>query len=334
MNVVFLNQFERLAAQGQPEEQAHVYIGEQQGVWSAGWKPADSASASEADLWYEGMSWEELLASFRHGIAGKMRLGFRPLIDGMLEETPFWDRRPSLPQLLQCYADLQPPNEMADKLRLWRRSKASEEKKSAFLIATNRELHMLAVYLPRTMEELLEIPGFGKLKADKYGGGLLAVMKDAEREHPYPLESWVPGAVSAEQLSEWLFRLKEDKYGKTLTDVREKRSLLFAIRDGKSLEQLEGDLNCPRRSLVERIEKLDEEGYDVLPIVEHELAEISAEEIGKIESALGELGDKYLKPLLRKVYGDLKTNDQETERQYEKLRMARIRFRRVSRTAV
>jgi hypothetical protein len=34
------------------------------------------------------------------------------------------------------------------------------------------------------------------------------------------------------------------------------------------------------------------------------------------------------------VYGDAKGNDQETERQYEKLRMMRIRFRHVSRTAI
>jgi hypothetical protein len=334
MNIVFLNQFERLAAQGQPEERTHVFIGEQQGVWSAGWRSVDSASASAEDLWYEGMSWEELLASFRHGVAGKMRMGFRPLIDGMLEEIPFWDRSPALPQLLQCYADMQPTGETADKLRLWRRSKASEEKKSAYLVATNRELQLLAVFVPRTVEELLEIPGFGKAKADKYGNDIIALLKDVERQHAFPLEGWVPKAVSAEQLSEWMFRMKEDKYGKTLQAVQEKRSLLFGIRDGRSLEQLENELNCPRRSLVERIEQLDEEGYDVLPIVDQELLTLPVEEIGQIESALSELGDKYLKPLLRKVYGESRTNDQETERQYEKLRMVRIRFRRVSRTAV
>ncbi|MBO9596682.1 MAG: HRDC domain-containing protein [Cohnella sp.] len=334
MNIVFLNQFERMAMQGREEERARVFIGEQQGIWNAGWRSADAGETAEEDVWYEGTSWEELLAAFRHGVAGKMRQGYRPLIDGMLEETPFWERRPALPQVLQCYADMQEAGETMDKLRQWRRSKASAEKKSAYLIATNRELQMLAVYVPRTIEELLEIPGFGKAKADKYGGELIDALKDAEREHRFPLSGWVPEAVSAEQLSVWLFSQKEEKHGKSLAAVREKRALLYGIRDGRTLEQLETELNCPRRALAERIEKLDEEGYDVLSVVNQELSALSAEEIGQIESALGELGDKYLKPLLRKVYGDVRTNEQETERQYVKLRMARIRFRRASRTAI
>lgn len=335
MNIVFLNRFERLAAGDDREERAHVFIGERQGIWSAGWRSVDdSADAASEDLWYEGMSWEELLASFRHGVAGKMRLGFRPLLDGMLEDTPLWERRPALPQLLQCYADLQQADETADKLRLWRRAKAAEEKKSAYLIATNRELQLLAVYKPRTIEELLEIPGFGKAKAEKYGPDLIAQLADAERGHAFPLAGWVPQAVSSEQLNVWLFGLKEERYGKSLQSVREKRSLLLGIRDGRSLEQLEDELKVPRRSLVERIERLDEEGYDVLPIVERALSGMKAEEIGQIETALGELGDRYLKPLLRKVYGESRANDQETERQYEKLRMVRIRFRRANRTAV
>ncbi|WP_027087801.1 HRDC domain-containing protein [Cohnella panacarvi] len=334
MNVVFLNQFERVAIQGGQEERAHVFIGEQQGIWNAGWRSADASETSEEDVWYEGMSWEELLAAFRHGVAGKMKQGFRPLIDGMLEETPFWERRPALPQLLQCYADMQEAGETVDKLRQWRRAKASAEKKSAYLIATNRELQMLAVFLPRTIEELLEIPGFGKAKADKYGNELIDELKDEERQRKFPLAGWVPEAVSAEQLSVWLFGLKEEKHGKALAAVREKRALLYGIRDGRTLEQLESALNCPRRALVERIEKLDEEGYDVLSVVNQELSGLSEEEVRQIESALGELGDKYLKPLLRKVYGDVRTNEQETERQYVKLRMARIRFRRTSRTAI
>ncbi len=335
MNIVFLNRFERAAAEESGEARAHVFIGERQGAWSAGWRAEEgTAGEAEEELWYEGMSWEELLASFRHGVAGKMRLGFRPLIDGMLEETPVWERRPALPQLLQCYADMQEADAAVDKLRQWRRTKASEEKKSAYLIATNRELQLLAAFVPRTIEELLEIPGFGKAKAEKYGADLIALLSDAERTHAFPLESWVPQAVSAEQLSVWLFGMKEEKYGKSLQAVKEKRSLLYGIRDGRTIEQLEDELNVTRRSLVERIERLDEEGYDVLPIVERALSEMTAEEIGRIESALGELGDRYLKPVLRKVYGEFRANDQETERKYEKLRMVRIRYRRAGRTAV
>lgn len=333
MQIVFLNQFERVV--GQAEERAQVFIGELQGIWSAGWRQLQlGGSSSVEDVWYEGMSWEELLAAFRHGIAGKMRAGFRPLLDGMLEETPFWERKPGLPLLLQCYADLQEAEEAASALRIWRRAKSLEEKKSAYLIATNRELQLLAVFIPQTLEELEQIPGFGKVKVERYGNDIIEMMKGIERNHTYPLDAWVSGAVSEDQLSSWIFRVKEEKYGKSLAVVQEKRSLLVGIREGRTLGELEGELNCPRRKLLERIERLDEEGYDVLPVVDKELFELSPEESLQIELAIEQLGDRYLKPLLRKVYGESGSNDQEVERQYEKLRMMRIRFRRVSKAAI
>jgi len=332
MQVVFLNQFERVL--GQVDERAHVFIGELQGVWSAGWRVIQQETSAVEDVWYEGMSWEELLAAFRHGVASKMKEGFRPLLDGMLEETPFWERRPALPQLLQCYADSQDAEEASALLRTWRRARSIEEKKSAYLIATNRELQLLAVFLPQTLEELAQIPGFGKVKVERYGNDLMDLLKTRERSHTFPLEAWVSEAVNDTQLTAWMFQVREDKYGKLLAGVKEKRSLLHGIRDGKTLGELEGDLNCPRRKLLERIERLDEEGYDVLPIVEKELLELTPEESMQIETAIQQLGDRYLKPLLRQVYGDHSSNDEETERQYEKLRMARIRYRRVSQAVV
>jgi biotin operon repressor len=332
MQVVFLNQFERVS--GQAEERAQVFIGELQGVWSAGWRLIQQEKSAVEEVWYEGMSWEELLAAFRHGVASKMRERFRPLIDGMLEETPFWERRPSLQQLLQCYADGQEAEETAASLRIWRKAKAQEEKRSAYLIATNRELQLLAVYVPQSLAELEQIPGFGKIKVEKYGNDVIEMLKGVERNHTYPLEDWVAKEVTEDHLSSWLFEVKQEKYGKELTVVQEKQSLLVAIREGRTLAQLVEELQCSRRLLLERIEHLNEEGYDVLPVVDKELVELSSEESSQIQAALTQLGDRYLKPLLHKVYGDSNSNDQEVERQYEKLRMMRIRFRRVSQAAI
>ncbi|MFC4305003.1 HRDC domain-containing protein [Cohnella boryungensis] len=330
MQVVFLNQFERIV--GHADERAQVFIGELQGTWSAGWRMLQAETSEVEDVWYEGMSWEELLAAFRHGVAAKLREGYRPLLDGMLEDHPFWERRPGLPQLLQCYADSQEAETTAEKLRAWRRAKSVEEKKSAYLIASNRELQMLAVFLPQTIAELEQIPGFGKIKTERYGQDIVALFKEVERMHSYPLQEWVPDAVTDGMLADWIIRVKEDKYGRTLALVKEKRALLEGIRSGRSLVQLEGDLNAPRRKLLEKIERLDEEGYDVLPIVELELSGLSPEESLLIESAIGELGDQYLKPLLRKVYGEIKSGE-EAERKYERLRMMRIRHRREARKA-
>lgn len=332
MQIVFLNQFERVV--DQVEERAQVFIGELEGLWSTGWRTIGPSGSSVDELWYEGVSWEELLAGFRHGVARRMGAGFRPVLDGMLEDTPFWDRQPAIPMLLQCYADLRNADETVAGLRIWRRAKSAEEKRSAYLIANNRELQMLAVYAPKTLQELEQIPGFGKVKVERYGNDLIGLLKDVERTHEFPLEGWVRRAVSDEQLSGWIFRVKEEKYGKALDAVRDKRSLLAAIRDGGTLATIGTALNCPRRKLLERIEQLDEEGYDVLPFVDRELVDLAPDEELEISTAFSQLGDRYLKPLKRKVYGETDTDEGELERQYEKLRMMRIRVRRKGQTAV
>jgi len=325
VQIVFLNRLDRTDA-GR-ESQGQVFIGESQGVWTAGWRlMAAAGSAPAEEIWYEGVSWEELLAAFRRGVAVKMKDGYRPLIDGMLE-TPLWQRQPSLQLLLQCYAELQPEKpEVMDALKQWRRAKAAEERRMAYLIATNRELHMLAVYLPRTPEELAQIPGFGKLKTQRYGADLIAILKDVPRAHAFPLD-WVAQAVDERAFAEWMFRQKEQQYSRALTALHEKRALLAAIREGKSMAELEQALQLERRKLIERIEKLDEEGYDVLSVVEQELSDVTPEEWKQVSEAMAELGDRYLKPLLQRVYGTGDGTPQDVERKYEKLRMMRIRFR-------
>ncbi|TJY41028.1 aldolase [Cohnella pontilimi] len=331
MQIVFLNRLDRVDARG--EARGQVFIGEHQGTWTAGWRNHEAEAAGEDEIWYEGISWEELLAAFRHGAAGKMREGFRPLIDGMLDE-PAWERKPQHAVILQCYADLQEADpELLNRLRLWRRAKASEEGRSAYLVATNRELQMLAVYRPATAAELGHIPGFAKMKTEKYGKDLSEIFHEVPRDHAFPLD-WVAQAVDPERFTEWTFRQKQEKYGKTLASVRDKRALLSAIRDGQSLAEMESLLQCTRRQLVERIERLDDEGYDVLPIIDRELTTVSNEEWTQASEAMAQLGDRYLKPLLHKLYGETAAGDKEVERHYEKLRMMRIRFRRERQTAI
>ncbi|MBB6731138.1 HRDC domain-containing protein [Cohnella zeiphila] len=328
MEIVFLNRFERAAGPADAER-GQVFIGEDQGIWTAGWHRLSDDGEKAEEPWFEGTSWEELLASFRFGIARKMREGFRPMLDGMLEEVPFWERRPPLPSMLQCYADQFDAEKELAPLRAWRRAKSAEEKRSAYLVATNRELQMVAVYVPKTEEELKQIPGFGKTKVEKYGKELLQLVGDLPREHAFPLD-WVAAAVADETYSDWAFRQKEERFGKQQSLVQEKKRLLSGIRQGRSLAELEKELSLTRRLLIERVDRLDEEGYDVLPLVERELSELPPEEVLEAEQAMNEIGDQFLKPLYQRLYAA----SGETERSYEKLRMLRIRFRRAGKSAV
>ncbi|MEK0316383.1 HRDC domain-containing protein [Cohnella sp. 56] len=334
MNIVFLNRLEMDG--GYPAgRQGQVFIGEENGNWTAGWRESSDGGETEQTVWYEGTSWEELLSTFRHGVAGRMKEGYRPMLDGMLDDTPFWERKPQLQALLQCYADGLPASEeVLERLRLWRRTKAAEEKRPAYMIATNRELQGLAVFLPHTAAELQQVPGFGKLKADRYGGELVALLAQTERSHAYPLD-WVSAAVSPQQFAAWTFAQREDRYGKSLEMIRDKRKLLTGIREGGSLAELAERMKCARRELIARIEQLDEEGYDVSPLIDRELSAVPAEEREEALSAMGELGDRFLKPLQQRVYGGAAATEYaEAERQYEKLRMLRISFRRSRQIAI
>ena len=84
MQLVFLNTLEKQTAEGRLVS-AQVSIGESQGRWSVVWtEPADGNVRTQ--IWFEGTSWEEMIAAFRHGVAVKLGEGYEPVLDGMLED--------------------------------------------------------------------------------------------------------------------------------------------------------------------------------------------------------------------------------------------------------
>ena len=66
----------------------------------------------------------------------------------------------------------------------------------------------------------------------------------------------------------------------------------------------------------------------MLPLVELELKTVPPQEWEQASEAMRQLGDRYLKPLLIKLYGESASDQPDARQQYEKLRMMRIRFRR------
>ena len=66
-----------------------------------------------------------------------------------------------------------------DALRQWRADKAREQGVPAYVILHDRTLLELAAHRPETAEALLEIPGIGQAKAERYGEELLDVLTEA-----------------------------------------------------------------------------------------------------------------------------------------------------------
>lgn len=65
-----------------------------------------------------------------------------------------------------------------DQLRTWRSETARAEQRPAYTVLTNRALTSLACLRPRSVQELLEVPGVGPRTAARFASPLLAIMRD------------------------------------------------------------------------------------------------------------------------------------------------------------
>lgn len=325
MQIVFLNTFEKTGT-GNGVLSAQLSICERQGEWVVMWME-DETGSEQQETWFEGISWEEMITAFRHGIAIKMGLGYVPIIDGMLD-----DRIASAggsASMLQCYGELHANDALFQSLREWRRSKAAAEKKSAYLVVTNRILWMICAFVPHTEEELRQIPGWGAAKHAAYAKEVLAITVQAERSTSFPLD-WVANQLDPSLYTEWLFKQKEMKYKNQMNRQQAKGKILAVAKQGGTIEQLVDALDLSRRDVMERMEQLEQEGYDLEPLIGNELAEMPEEEQQLVWEALQSVGDRYLKPVLQQVYGtsDAGALSMPIELLYERLRLIRLRYRR------
>jgi hypothetical protein len=68
-------------------------------------------------------------------------------------------------------------------LKNWRDKTCNEQDLPIYLVANNNSLKEIATYLPKTTQHLQLISGFGKAKAEKYGGEILEMVQDYCTEH-------------------------------------------------------------------------------------------------------------------------------------------------------
>ncbi|KJD44208.1 HRDC domain-containing protein [Paenibacillus terrae] len=327
MEILFLNRLSKRNEQGH-ELFAQVWIGQHDGVWSAGWSTQHSLDESTDDLWYEGSLWQELLHVYRHELALKMAEGYRPLIHGVFHEQEGAGAagRGQTLQKLYCYSDLFPRDDVYEQLTMWRRQKAAAERKAPYFIATNRLLRLISVYLPHTEEELLELPGMGQGKISQYGPELLAITTQNDRTTPFPL-NWVTETLDEEVFLSWLYKQKETQYKQELNKFSLTKTIIEGISDGLTLEHIGLKAGLHRREMIEAVEHLDRDGIDMEKLIRQELVNVSEEEQTAIWSAYEELGDALLKPVMLRVYGEEQAAETGLDQVYERLRLIRIRFR-------
>jgi hypothetical protein len=326
MQIVFMNRLSRMSGVDQ-EVFAQLWIGEEEGVWTLGWRDFSGAREMGDSLWYEGGSWNEMLCVYRHELAVKMGEGYRPLIDGVFHEDENLTSRSQEHLKLQHYSEQHGIDTVYEELCAWRRGRASSERKAPYVLASNRLLRLLSAFLPHTPEELLQIPGVGEGKASQYGVDWLQITSSVQRGHNFPL-SWVNEAIDEESFVSWLYKQKEIKYKKQLERLRLRRVLLQGIEAGEGMEQLKVLSGITRREVLEAVEELEKDGYSVEKLIELELSEVTAHEQNNIWTAYELIGDTFLKPVLYKAYGEDFAPAEGLDLYYERLRLIRIRFRR------
>lgn len=77
----------------------------------------------------------------------------------------------------QSFSDV-PNAELYDSLKRWRDNIVEETDLPIYLVANQNALKEIATYLPFTKKDLMQLSGFGKAKADKYGDDILDMVQD------------------------------------------------------------------------------------------------------------------------------------------------------------
>ncbi len=326
MNLVFMNSLERKVEEDRIET-AQVLIQENQGVWKVLWHEiSDQGKLQESD-WFEGRSWDEMLRVFRYRLAEKMALGYTPLLSSLFDSEENDSDRTKLRYMLQYYSELHENDQVYQKLRQWRSEKASKSGMTLYLVASNKVLQMISTFLPHTKEELLQIPGLGEKKVEMYGDELIKLTADEKQSRNFPLD-WVVELVDQQQLKQWMYKQKEMRYKQEIEKHEQRKKLLEGIQKGLNLEKLEALCSLSKKDLVSWVEQLDQEGYDLDVLIEKELSEVPHEVLSLAQRAITELGDRYLKPILQKVYSEDQIKELDFEGTYAWIRLLRIRHRK------
>ncbi|RCX17420.1 HRDC domain-containing protein [Fontibacillus phaseoli] len=327
MRIVFLNSLEK-QEDGAVSDGAQVWIGEDEGIWRMGWNEITGSEEQET-VWYEGGSWSEMLHVYRHRLVVKMGEGYRPVIEGIWDEREEFHGRGMAAQKLICYSEQHGNEGLYNELCVWRRKKAAADRKAPYMIASNRLLKLISVFRPRTVEELLQLPGLGESKATEYGPDLLEMVQAQGEERPgdFPLD-WVEREIDEDVFRTWMYKQKEAKFRLEMEKFSLRRMVLESLAQGLDLEGICNRTGLERREAVELLELLEKDGYTTDAVVQLEIQNMPKEQQSAVWKAFEELGDHFLKPVLQRVYDQEAIEGGGVEQLYEKLRLIRISYRR------
>lgn len=131
----------------------------------------------------------------------------------------------------------------------WRRQKSGELGLPAYTILQQKALICMANSLPDTMEQLIDIPFFGKISAEKYGDDILNIIRQFKQKHPEILTDR-PTPISRAELEKQMkaeAKAEREKNKPPKVDSKEQTYLLY--KEGKSIDEIATLRNFARTTI-------------------------------------------------------------------------------------
>ena len=122
--------------------------------------------------------------------------------------------------------------ELYERLNQWRATTATEKELERYSIMTTRSLLEIVEVLPTSMTALRNITGIGKVRAEKYGPEILALVLDYSADHQLPTDQLqfatgkAPKAPKPPKPDTKVLTFDLYKAGKTVAEIAEERGLV------------------------------------------------------------------------------------------------------------
>lgn len=179
--------------------------------------------------------------------------------------------------------------ELFDTLKRWRNMVCSESGLAIYMVANQASLQEICTYLPLTKKDLMQISGFGKAKAEKYGDEILeAVQSFCDR---YNLET---------NMSAKSGRLKKERKPKSTEPKVDTKAVSFELyKAGKDIATIAKERNFTTGTIVGHLAYYVETGdIDINEFV-------SVEKQKLITGAVAEHGTENLSTLIHHLPKDI-----------------------------
>jgi len=87
-------------------------------------------------------------------------------------------------KLKENQAENQQDADLLEKLKSWRKEISKEQNLPAYCIVNNKTLDEIKKNRPQDFYDLLKIGGMGEIKVERYGGQILRIVNEGDKEFP------------------------------------------------------------------------------------------------------------------------------------------------------